>query len=59
MKPAARRQDGFGKPCPGIRRAPCDKNAVKHGLYTREALEERRQLRALIRESQSLIQKID
>jgi hypothetical protein len=34
-------------------------NALKNGLYTREALEERRQLRALIRESRALVQEID
>jgi hypothetical protein len=33
-----------------------NKNALKHGLYTRGAIEERRQLRALIRQSRTLIQ---
>ncbi len=28
-----------------------NKNALKHGLYTREAIEERRQLRQLIKAS--------
>ncbi len=32
-----------------------NKNALKHGLYTREALEERRQLRQLIRASQEML----
>jgi hypothetical protein len=40
--------------------APRDnKNALKHGLYTREAIEERRQLRALMRQSRMLIQDIE
>jgi hypothetical protein len=33
-----------------------NKNALKHGLYTREAVEERRRLRALVRQSRMLIQ---
>jgi uncharacterized protein YjcR len=36
-----------------------NKNALKHGLYTREAIEERRQLRALVRQSRILIQSVD
>jgi uncharacterized protein YjcR len=36
-----------------------NKNALKHGLYTREAIEERRQLRALMRQSRMLIQDIE
>jgi hypothetical protein len=37
--------------------APRDnQNALKHGLYTREAIEERRQLRALMRQSRMLLQ---
>jgi glucans biosynthesis protein len=36
-----------------------NKNALKHGRYTREAIEERRQLRALLQQSQSLIQQIE
>jgi hypothetical protein len=40
--------------------APCgNKNALKHGRYTREALEERRQLRALLRQSRMLIEQIE
>jgi hypothetical protein len=34
-------------------------NALKHGLYKREAFEERRQLRALMRQSRKLIQDIN
>lgn len=34
-------------------------NAVKHGLYTREAIEERRQLRALLRQSRRLVQQTE
>jgi uncharacterized protein YjcR len=36
-----------------------NKNALKHGLYTREAIEERRHLRALMRQSSMLIQDIE
>ena len=36
-----------------------NKNALKHGLYTRETIEERRQLRALMRQSRMLIQDIE
>jgi uncharacterized protein YjcR len=35
-----------------------NKNALKHGHYTREALEERRQLQDLLRQSRMLIGKI-
>jgi glucans biosynthesis protein len=36
-----------------------NKNAFKHGRYTREAIAERQQLRALLRQSRSLIQQIE
>jgi uncharacterized protein YjcR len=36
-----------------------NKNALKHGLYTRETIEERGQLRALMRQSRMLIQDIE
>jgi glucans biosynthesis protein len=36
-----------------------NKNALKHGRYTREAIEEGQQLRALLRQSRSLIQQIE
>jgi hypothetical protein len=36
-----------------------NKNALKHGRYTRAAIEERRWLRALLRQSWSLIEKIE
>lgn len=35
-----------------------NKNAVKHGQYTREAIEERRQLQTLLRQSQELIEQL-
>jgi uncharacterized protein YjcR len=35
-----------------------NKNALKHGLYTREAIAERRQVRGLIRQSRMLIRDI-
>jgi hypothetical protein len=47
----------------GVRRGQAlrggNKNALKHGLYTREAIEERRQFRALMRQSRMLIQDIE
>ena len=36
-----------------------NKNALKHGRYTREAIKERRQLRTLLRQSRMLIQEIE
>jgi len=36
-----------------------NENALKHGLYRKTAIEERRQLRALIRQSQKLLQDIE
>jgi hypothetical protein len=36
-----------------------NKNALKHGHYTREAIEGRRQLQALLRQSRMLLQQID
>ena len=64
-----------GKPCmsPAVGKKRCrmhggapgsgaprgNKNALKHGLYTREAIEERRQLRTLMRQSRLLIQDIE
>jgi hypothetical protein len=35
-----------------------NKNALKHGRFTREAFEQRRQLRGLLRQSRALIQSI-
>jgi uncharacterized protein YjcR len=36
-----------------------NKNALKHGFFTREAIAERRQLRQLIRQSRNLLLKIE
>jgi uncharacterized protein YjcR len=36
-----------------------NQNALKHGLYRKAAIEERRKLRALIRQSQKLLQDIE
>ena len=36
-----------------------NQNARKHGLYTKAAIEERRQLRALMRQSHKLLQDIE
>jgi len=35
-----------------------NKNAVKHGLYTREAIAQRRRLRELLKQSRTLLLKI-
>jgi uncharacterized protein YjcR len=35
-----------------------NKNALKHGRFTREAIEERRRLRDLLRKSRTLLQQI-
>jgi hypothetical protein len=43
---------------PGSGAPPGNKNALKHGLYTREAIEERRHWRALMRQSRRLIEQI-
>jgi len=44
---------------PGSGAPPGNKNAVKHGLYTREAIAQRRQLSELMRQSRKLLAKID
>jgi len=36
-----------------------NKNALKHGLYTREAIAERQKIRELMRESRRLLQNIE
>jgi len=36
-----------------------NKNALKHGLYTREMIEERRAVRNLLREARDLIDKVE
>ena len=43
---------------PGTGAPRGNKNALKHGLYTREAIAERRELRQLITKSRKLIDKI-
>ncbi len=43
---------------PGTGAPRGNKNALKHGLYTREAIAQRRQLRQLITELRKLIDKI-
>ena len=50
--PHARRRRGSGAP-------PGNKNALKIGLFTREAIEERRALRDLIRSARQLALKIE
>jgi hypothetical protein len=36
-----------------------NQNALKHGVFTKDAIEERRQVRALIGESRKLLQKLE
>ncbi len=36
-----------------------NKNALKHGRYTREAIQERREVQNLLKQSRALLQKID
>jgi glucans biosynthesis protein len=36
-----------------------NQNALKHGFYTKQAIEERKNLRQLIRDAESLIEEID
>jgi len=36
-----------------------NQNAFKHGFYTKQAIEERKKLRQLIREAKRLIEEID
>jgi hypothetical protein len=44
---------------PGSGAPPANKNALKHGRYTRVAFEERRQLRALLQQSRMLLRQIE
>jgi hypothetical protein len=44
---------------PGTGAPRGNKNALKHGRYTREAIEQRRQLRAFMRQTRILIQQIE
>jgi hypothetical protein len=43
---------------PGSGAPKNNKNAFKHGLYTKEAIEQRKRLRELIRQSHALIRDI-
>ncbi len=40
----------------GIRRARANQNARKHGLFTRDAVAERRQIQALLGEARKLLE---
>ena len=44
---------------PGSGAPEGNKNALKHGLYTREAIEQRTALRQLMRQAEALIEEID
>jgi uncharacterized protein YjcR len=44
---------------PGSGAPKGNQNALKHGLYTKAAIEERRQVRALIRQSRKVVQGIE
>jgi uncharacterized protein YjcR len=43
---------------PGSGAPKGNKNALRHGMYTREAIEERRALRQLMRESKKLLEEV-
>jgi hypothetical protein len=43
---------------PGSGAPKGNRNALKHGLYTKAAIEEQRQVRALIRQAQKLVREI-
>ena len=44
---------------PGSGAPKGNKNALKHGMYTREAIEERRQLRQFMREAKKFVEELD
>ena len=44
--------------CTGIRRAKANQNARKHGLFTRDAIAERRQIQALLGEARKLLEEM-
>jgi uncharacterized protein YjcR len=44
---------------PGSGAPKQNKNALKHGMFTKEAIEARRQVRALIRQSRELIEEME
>jgi len=44
---------------PGSGAPRSNKNALKHGFFTRDAIAERRQLRELLRQSRKLLLKIE
>jgi len=44
---------------PGSGAPPGNKNAIKHGLYTRAAIAQRRQLAELMRQSRKLLSEIE
>ncbi len=44
---------------PGSGAPKGNKNAVKHGLYTRDAIEQRRAQRQLMRDAEALLEEID
>jgi uncharacterized protein YjcR len=44
---------------PGSGAPKGNQNALKHGLYTREAIQQRKELRALLRDSRQLIGSIE
>jgi glucans biosynthesis protein len=44
---------------PGSGAPKGNKNALKHGFYTRKAIEQRKALRQLIRQAEELLEEID
>jgi hypothetical protein len=45
--------------CTGVGNAPGNQNALKHGPYTKGAIRERREVRALLRQSRKLLHDIE
>jgi uncharacterized protein YjcR len=44
---------------PGSGAPKGNQNALKHGLYTREAIKQRKALRQLMRQAEALLEEID
>jgi hypothetical protein len=44
--------------CGGIRRTQANQNARKHGLFSRDAIEERKEIQALLGEARKLLEEM-
>ena len=49
----------YARRCGWLRRPRGNRNAMKHGLYTRQALRDRRQARHLMKEARALLTSIE